>query len=72
MSVFVITHKETEVPDVRGYFPLLVGAINRDETLRSKYLRDDDGENISQYNDSFCEMTGLYWIWKIARISMWG
>ena len=67
MSVFVITHKETEIPTVRGYLPLLVGAINRDETLRSKYLRDDGGENISQYNDSYCEMTGLYWIWKNCK-----
>lgn len=67
MSVFVITHKEIEMPSVRGYRPLLVGAINRDEILRSKYLRDDDGENISKYNDSYCEMTGLYWIWKNCK-----
>lgn len=43
-------------------YPLQVGADLTDQRLTS--LRDNTGINISKYNGNYCELTGLYWIWK--------
>lgn len=62
--MYVITHKpfDYQLPD--GYQPLLVGAdFNKNPR---HYLTDNTGENISSLNKSFCELTGLYWMWKNA------
>lgn len=59
--IFCVTHKEFTPPDLDGYIPLQVG-----RTLGSNlgYTADDTGDNISFKNKSYCELTGIYWIWK--------
>lgn len=42
--------------------PLSVGACFCNEKLEDN--RDDFGENISEKNGNYCELTALYWIWK--------
>lgn len=63
IKIFIITHKEVQLPSLKDFEPLLVGAINKSEIKQYKN-RDDDGNNISQKNKNYCELTGLYWIWK--------
>jgi Fe-S cluster biosynthesis and repair protein YggX len=59
--IYVITHKKFQAPQEDGYIPLQVGrALGED----LGYLGDDTGDNISAKNKSFCELTGVYWIWK--------
>ena len=64
MSLYVITHKyPDQVVELPGYQYLYVGAFRQKER-RPGYAYDDDGENISIKNANYCELTGLYWIWK--------
>lgn len=46
---------------------LQVGAALTGERISPGAFLDCDGENISRKNRQFCELTGLYWIWKNAR-----
>ena len=62
VRVVVATHKGYGMPKDKMYLPLEVGAVCRDE--HTEYQRDDTGENISEKNPGFSELTGLYWAWK--------
>lgn len=59
--IYIATHKSFPVPAVQGYVPLQVGAEGKDDL---GYLKDNTGENISKKNPNYCELTGVYWIWK--------
>lgn len=62
--VYIAFHKECTLPTVDGYQPLLVGAKGKVIYTPRSYDADDTGINISDKNDAYCELTGLYWIWK--------
>ena len=62
IEIFVLTHKKFEPPQNDMYLPLLSGASSHDDDFG--YLRDDNGDNISDLNDYYAEMTGEYWAWK--------
>lgn len=68
VNIIVTTHKAYRMPDDGMYLPMQVGAaLARDENgapLDLGYLRDDAGDNISEKNPLYCELTGLYWAWK--------
>lgn len=61
IKVIVATHKPCEMPSDRLYLPVHVGATGKESI---GYQRDDEGENISELNPYFCELTGFYWAWK--------
>ncbi len=61
-TLLVATHKSYHFPDDSIYAPIQVGkTLSQDDF---GYLGDDVGENISQKNRSFSELTALYWAWK--------
>lgn len=61
MSTYIITHKQIKDPKLQGYKIIQVGARNKEHLYE---LTDDTKDNISYKNCSFCELTGLYWLWK--------
>lgn len=68
VKIIVATHKKYQMPRDEMYLPLHVGAEgkkNEDgEPLDIGYIKDNTGDNISEKNPAYCELTGLYWAWK--------
>lgn len=64
--IYIIAHKPFEETARPGYRVLEVGAACRAGLEHFGDVRDDEGETISLKNSSYCELTGLYWIWKNA------
>lgn len=61
VKMFTMTHKKFDEPKDTMYVPLHVG---RELSIELGYLSDDTGDNISNRNASFSELTGVYWVWK--------
>ena len=61
IKVVIATHKKYNMPKDSMYLPLHVGKAGKEDL---GYTGDDTGENISEKNPYFCELTGLYWAWK--------
>ncbi len=59
--IYIATHKKTDLPKLENYIALRVGAEGNDDF---GYCADNTGDNISFKNPNYCELTGLYWIWK--------
>ncbi len=59
VKIFTITHRQYWFPKDSLYETLQVGNGND-----LGILRDNTKDNIAYKNSSYCELTGLYWIWK--------
>lgn len=58
IRIIVATHKRYEMPCDSMYIPIHVG---REKASDIGYMGDNTGENISNKNQYYCELTGLYW-----------
>ena len=64
-KIFVMTHKKYWMPTDDVYQPLLVGsALRKDFIGLESYQYDNIGASLSVKNKNYCELTGLYWVWK--------
>lgn len=61
IKILVATHKKYNMPLDNMYMPLHVGKEGKQNL---GYQGDNTGDNISDKNQSFCELTGLFWAWK--------
>lgn len=62
VKIFAMTHKRFEVPEDAMYIPLHVGHKTAKEDFG--YPGDDTGDNISELNCYYAELSGVYWVWK--------
>ena len=62
IKLLVAMHKAYCLPEDAVYAPIQVGGVHIPGMENA--LRDDTGENISNKNRSYCELTALYWGWK--------
>ena len=75
IKIVIAAHKPYRMPEDTMYVPLHVGAEgkkNPDGTpLDLGYQKDNEGDNISAKNPYYCELTGIYYAWKIYQQSIW-
>ncbi|MCH9276640.1 DUF4422 domain-containing protein [Bifidobacterium amazonense] len=71
IKLFVSAHKPSQIPDGASIVPIQVGCANA-PTLFDDMLHDDEGENISDLNPMYCELTAQYWAWKNADADYYG
>ncbi len=62
IHIYAMTHKRFDVPNDSLYIPLHLGHANAREDFG--YIGDDTGDNISDLNCYYAELSGVYWVWK--------
>ena len=71
IKILISCHKKTEYIKNAILQPIQLGCA-----LSNKYfpdmLHDDDGENISNLNSMYCELTAQYWAWKNLDADYYG
>ena len=60
-KIIIAAHKVYPFPESTLYLPVQVGAKGKDKFLSCS---DDTGDNISDKNPYYCELTALYFAWK--------
>lgn len=72
IKILVATHKPYRMPADRNlYLPIFVGKEfnNIDD---DQFIGDNSGDNISEKNKNYNELTALYWAWKNLNVNYIG
>lgn len=65
-KIYVCAHKkDISIKSNDIYTPIHVGKALSNENLN--FIGDDTGDNISEKNKKYCELTALYWVWKNVK-----
>ncbi len=70
-QIFVCYHKPSEILKNRYIRPIHVGR-EKSNVLLGDMIGDDTGDNISSRNETFCELTALYWAWRNVDAEYYG
>ena len=71
IQIFVICHKPAYVPEHALLKPIQVGAVLTQERYEGMQP-DCTGDNISEKNPQYCELTAQYWAWKNVECDYYG
>ena len=64
IKILVASHKKVPTIKDKMYVPVQVGKKLSKKKFPFPWIGDDTGDNISEKNKSYCELTALYWAWK--------
>ncbi len=70
VKIFISYHKDGEMLESDVLTPIHVGAAL--SKVKLPIQRDDEGDNISEKNDKYCELTAQYWAWKNVDADYYG
>lgn len=71
IRIFVSTHRDAAFFDSAILQPVQVGAQNASVRFPGMF-HDDEGDNISELNSMYCELTTQYWAWKNVDAEYYG
>lgn len=72
IQILVVSHKPSAIPDNKLLKPIQVGTALAGKKLEGMAYYDNDGDNISELNRSYCELTATYWAWKNVKADYYG
>lgn len=64
-AIYTAYHRSAPLVHSPSVIPIHVGRARAKRPLIGM-IGDDTGDNLSGHNDSYCELTALYWAWKNA------
>ena len=65
IKILIAYHKPSSLLKSEIFEPIFVGSeLKNDDWLLNNAVADNKGNNISNKNESFCELTAQYWAWK--------
>lgn len=71
IRILIAAHKDVDLFESDILQPIQVGAANAAVRF-GHMLHDDEGENISDLNAQYCELTAQYWAWKNVDADYYG
>ncbi len=71
IKIGVACHKPSVLPKNSLFMPIQVGAAKAFRRMEGME-HDDIGDNISDKNSSYCELTAQYWLWKNQEADYYG
>lgn len=71
IKIIVCYHENSKVIENDFLLPIHVGKSLNPNKLKG-VIGDNTGDNISEKNGSYCELTGLYWLWKNVDADVYG
>lgn len=72
IEILVVNHKPAYIPENTLLRPIQVGVSLKNNRLDGMAYYDNDGDNISDKNGSYCELTATYWAWKNIDADYYG
>lgn len=60
IDIFICTHTNYNIPVTNDVYKLISCGSNPIDGA----IMDNTGDNISRLNGFYCELTGIYWVWK--------
>lgn len=71
IQILISCHKDVLTPQSPLFIPVEVGAAQHTNAIAG-FQPDNQGENISERNFTFCELTAQYWAWKNLEADYYG
>ncbi len=74
LKIFVThtSNKNDETIKNPLYVDVVAGAVNQKKTMPEGFVGDNTGENISDKNKYYCELSTQYWAWKNVEADYYG